>query len=123
MKLPALNSTNATNPPLQDPVHLELIPLVESALAVMRLSCEKFFVLVSMFAAYLTFRNPPKLARALIKLNARISTAFQKVILYSFPAICWIYSAGEPRMFQGNALAAKRDFCVMQDANYLPLLR
>lgn len=79
---------------MQDAGHVALIPLVESALAVMRLSCEKFFVLVSMYTAYLAFRHPPRPARALIRLNAHISAAFQRVILYSFPAVCWIYGAG-----------------------------
>lgn len=60
----------------------------------MRLSCEKYFVLISVFVSYLLFREPPRAARALIRLNSRLSTAFQKVILYSFPAVCWVYGAG-----------------------------
>ena len=60
--------------------HRELIPLVEAALAVMRLACEKFFVLVSVLAAYLLFRDDvPRPARALIRLNHRLSTLFQRV--------------------------------------------
>jgi len=79
---------------MEDLEHVALIPLVESALAVMRLSCEKFFVLLSVFVSYLLFREPPRLARVIIRLNSRLSTIFQKVILYSFPAVCWIYGAG-----------------------------
>lgn len=57
-----------------------LIPLVESALAVMRLSCEKYFVLLSVFVSYLLFRdNPPPAVRAFIRANAIISSTFQKV--------------------------------------------
>ncbi|KAK9906901.1 hypothetical protein WJX75_009933 [Coccomyxa subellipsoidea] len=75
--------------------HRELIPLVEVALAIMRLSCEKFFVLISVLASYLMFRDDvPRGARMLIRLNHRLSTLFQRVILYSFPAICWLYGAG-----------------------------
>jgi hypothetical protein len=60
--------------------HRELIPLVEAALAVMRLSCEKFFVLASVLAAYLLWRDDvPRPARALIRLNHRLSTLFQRV--------------------------------------------
>ena len=62
------------------PEHLELIPLVEVALAVMRLSCERFFVLASVLAAYLLFgARVPRRARAVIRLNHRVSTAFQRV--------------------------------------------
>ncbi|CAL8462140.1 g1671 [Coccomyxa elongata] len=75
--------------------HRELIPLVEIALAIMRLSCEKFFVLISVLASYLIFRDDvPRSARLLIRLNHKLSTLFQRVILYSFPAICWLYGAG-----------------------------
>ena len=63
-----------------DPRHVELIPLVESALAVMRLSCEKFFVLVAVLVGYLMFRVPPRAARAAIKAVSRLSTIFQKVL-------------------------------------------
>lgn len=67
----------------QDPEHKALIPLVESALAVMRLSCEKFFVLLSVLAAHLLFRDrPPRAVRLLIRVNARISTVFQKVCVW-----------------------------------------
>eukprot|EP00798_Chlamydomonas_sp_ICE-L_P023003 gene23003-30195_t len=79
---------------MSDPEHMTLIPLVESALAIMRLSCEKYFVLVSVFVSYILFRDPPTAARIIIRINSRLSKAFQKVILYSFPAVCWIYGAG-----------------------------
>ena len=60
--------------------HRELIPLVEVALAIMRLSCEKFFVLISVLASYLMFRDDvPRGARMLIRLNHRLSTLFQRV--------------------------------------------
>lgn len=62
------------------PEHLELIPLVEVALAVMRLSCERFFVLASVLAAHMLFgERPPPAARGIIRLNHRVSTAFQRV--------------------------------------------
>lgn len=37
--------------------HRELVPLVEVSLAIMRLACEKFFVLISVLATYLLFRD------------------------------------------------------------------
>ncbi|KAK9818153.1 hypothetical protein WJX72_007878 [[Myrmecia] bisecta] len=80
---------------MADPDHRELIPLVEAALALMRLSCEKFFVLISVFAAYLLYKDKvPRRARAMIRMTHRLSTFFQKSILYAFPAICWLYGAG-----------------------------
>jgi hypothetical protein len=79
---------------LQADDHRALIPLVESALALMRLSCEKFFVLLSLFVVYLIFREPPAPAIWLVQMNGRLSNLFQRVILYSFPAVCWIYGAG-----------------------------
>ena len=80
---------------MRAPEHADLIPLVEAALAVMRLSCEKFFVLATVLAAHLAFRDAvPRHARALIRLNHRLSSAFQRVILYSFPAVCWLHGAG-----------------------------
>ena len=60
----------------------------------MRLSCEKFFVLLSLFVVYLVFREPPTAAIWLVQMNGRLSNLFQRVILYSFPAVCWIYGAG-----------------------------
>jgi hypothetical protein len=67
---------------------------MEAALALMRLSTEKFFVLLSLYVAFLLFRTPPPYAAALIGLNARISNAFARLVLYSFPAVCWVYGAG-----------------------------
>lgn len=66
-------------PPTQDPAHRSLIPLVEGALAIMRLSCEKYFVLMAIYASYLLFRGTPLPARLIIKLVARVCGVFQKV--------------------------------------------
>ena len=67
-------------PPAQRPEHTALIPLVEAALAIMRLSCEKYFVLLTALAAHLVFRErPPRAVRAYIQLVARLSAVFQKV--------------------------------------------
>ncbi|KXZ41740.1 hypothetical protein GPECTOR_299g810 [Gonium pectorale] len=78
----------------EDPEHRSLIPLVESALAIMRLSCEKYFVLLAIYLAFLLFRDAPRPARAVIRIVARVSATFQKVILFAFPAVCWLYNAG-----------------------------
>ena len=60
--------------------HRELVPLVEVSLAIMRLACEKFFVLISVLATYLLFRDEaPRPARLLIRLNHRLSVLFQRV--------------------------------------------
>ena len=64
---------------MADARHIELIPLVESALAMMRLSCEKYFVLLAVFVCYLLFKEPPPAARLMIRLISRLSTVFQKV--------------------------------------------
>ena len=69
--------------------------LVEATLAVMRLSCEKFFVLASVLAAYLLFGRDevPLLARSIIRFNHRISTWVQQVSSGApagmRPEICW----------------------------------
>lgn len=81
-------------PPVQDPAHRSSIPLIEAALAVMRLSTEKLFVLLSLYVAFLLFRVPPPQVARLIGINARISNAFARLVLYSFPCICWCYGAG-----------------------------
>jgi hypothetical protein len=39
----------------------------------------QFFVLASVFVAYLIFREPPRVVRHVIQLNARLSDMFQKV--------------------------------------------
>ena len=60
--------------------HKELVPLVEVSLAIMRLACEKFFVLISVLATYLLFRDEaPRPARLIIRLNHRLSVLFQRV--------------------------------------------
>ena len=59
--------------------HMALVPRVELGLALMRMSCEHFWVLASLFAAYLLFREPPAAARAVIRLNAFVSTCIQGV--------------------------------------------
>lgn len=79
---------------MQDPAHRGSIPLIEAALAVMRLSSEKLFVLLSLYVAFLLFRVPPPQVARLIGINARISNAFARLVLYSFPCICWCYGAG-----------------------------
>lgn len=78
----------------QDPNHRLSIPLIEAALALMRLSTEKFFVLLSLYVAFLLFRIPPPAVATLISVNARISNAFARLVLYSFPCVCWVYGAG-----------------------------
>lgn len=71
-----------------------MIPLIEVTLAMMRFSCEKFFVLLTVYVNYLIFRKPPRAARWLVRINSCLSSIFQHVVLYTFPAICWIYGAG-----------------------------
>jgi len=60
----------------------------------MRLSTEKYFVLLSLYVAFILFRTPPRQAAALVAFNARVSGAFARLILYTFPAVCWVYGAG-----------------------------
>lgn len=79
---------------LQDPNHRLSVPLIEAALAVMRLSTEKFFVLLSLYVAFLLFRTPPPAVACLISITARISNAFARMVLYTFPCVCWVYGAG-----------------------------
>lgn len=80
----------------------EAIAMVEVLLAIMRLCCEKFFVLATVFAAYLLYRDDvPFYARIIARTNHHLSSFYQKTILYCFPAICWIYGAGW--MFSGFA--------------------
>jgi hypothetical protein len=79
---------------MEDEDHRALVPLVESALAIMRLSCERWFALIGVYLGYLLFRDPPPAARALIRFVARMSRIFQRAILLSFPAVCWVYGAG-----------------------------
>jgi hypothetical protein len=79
---------------LQDPNHRLSVPLIEAALAVMRLSTEKFFVLLSLYVAFLLFRTPPPAVARLISITARVSNAFARMVLYTFPCVCWVYGAG-----------------------------
>ncbi|KAI3429895.1 hypothetical protein D9Q98_010206 [Chlorella vulgaris] len=74
--------------------HHRLIPLVEVSLAIMRLSCERFFSLLAVYLSFLVFRDPPPLAQRVARGIAAITSAFQLLVLYSFPAICWAYGAG-----------------------------
>ncbi|KAJ9531800.1 hypothetical protein QJQ45_021951 [Haematococcus lacustris] len=70
---------------MQDPEHIALIPLVESALAVMRLSCEKFFVLLAVYVAHLLYQEQPSQGmRTFIRVIAGMSTTFQRVSPTSF---------------------------------------
>lgn len=55
----------------------------------MRLACERFFLLASLYVAYVAFREPPPFVRALVRINGALSASFQFAILYSFPAVCW----------------------------------
>lgn len=69
---------------MDSPTHKELVPLAETTLAILRLSCERFFMLISVFAAYLLFRaRVPRCLRAVIRLNHRLSKIFQKVCISS----------------------------------------
>ncbi|KAL3145404.1 hypothetical protein ABBQ38_001651 [Trebouxia sp. C0009 RCD-2024] len=80
---------------MRSPRYQDLTQCVEAALTIMRLSCEQYFTLISVFAAYLLFRQRlPPIARQVIWVNHRVSNIFKKAILYSFPAICWLYGAG-----------------------------
>ncbi|CAD7698420.1 unnamed protein product [Ostreobium quekettii] len=79
---------------MRDEDHQRMIPLIEIALAMMRFSCEKFFVLLTVYVNYLLFREPPPFARTLVLVNNALSMIFQHVVLYTFPAICWAYGAG-----------------------------
>ena len=79
---------------MQDVEHKTLVPLVEAALAIMRLSCERWFALLGVYLCYILFRDPPPAARAVVRFVARLSRVFQRAILLSFPGVCWIYGAG-----------------------------
>ncbi|PRW60537.1 hypothetical protein C2E21_1293 [Chlorella sorokiniana] len=74
--------------------HRHLIPLVELSLAIMRLSCERFFSLLAVFLGFLAFHDPPPAARRAIRVISLFASVFQRLVLYSFPAICWAYGAG-----------------------------
>ena len=69
------------------------VQVVEAALAIMRLSCEGFFVLLAVYMAYL-IRARPRVLVFFIVVASRSSFLFQCTILYVFPAICCIYGSG-----------------------------
>ena len=60
----------------------------------MRLSCEKLFVLSLMFLFYVTLHRLPTAARLLLQRVSRVHRTFMKLILYTFPIVCWSYGAG-----------------------------
>lgn len=61
----------------------EAIAMVEVLLAIMRLCCEKFFVLATVFAAYLLYRDDvPFYARIIARTNHHLSSFYQKVSNY-----------------------------------------
>lgn len=65
---------------MQSSQYQDITLCVEAALTIMRLSCEQYFTLISVFAAYLFFRQrPPPVARRVVWLNHRVSTIFKKV--------------------------------------------
>ena len=67
---------------MQNPQYQDLTRCVEAALTIMRLSCEQYFTLISVFAAYLLFRQRlPLIARQVIWVNHRVSNVFKKVML------------------------------------------
>lgn len=79
---------------MRDPEHRSLVPIVEAALTIMRLSCERWFALVGVYLGYLIFRDPPPFARSIIGFIAVLSRTFHRLIILSFPGVCWIYGAG-----------------------------
>jgi hypothetical protein len=59
---------------------------VEAALAVMRLSCEKFFLLCAALVSHLLYgARPPPAARAFIRTVAALSNFSQRVSSYLTP--------------------------------------
>ena len=74
--------------------HQQLVPLVEGALAIMRLSCERWFPLVAVLLSFVVFWDPPRIVLRYIRFLARICRIFKQGILLSFPAVCWGYGAG-----------------------------
>lgn len=68
---------------MQSAEYQDVTRCVEAALTIMRLSCEQYFTLISVFAAYLLFRQRlPPMARRVIWVNHRVSNAFKKVMLF-----------------------------------------
>lgn len=74
--------------------HKNLVPLIEGALAIMRLSCERWFSLLAVFVSFIIFRDPPPHVREYIRFIATTCRVFQQTILMTFPAVCWGYGAG-----------------------------
>lgn len=74
--------------------HKSLVPLIEGALAIMRLSCERWFSLLAVFVSFVVFRDPPAHVREYIRFIATTCRLFQQTILMTFPAVCWGYGAG-----------------------------
>ena len=74
--------------------HKRLVPLVELALAIMRLSCERWFSLMAVFTSFIIYRDPPEYAQQYIRILATMCRVFQQTIIMSFPAVCWGYGAG-----------------------------
>lgn len=74
--------------------HKRLVPLVEMALAIMRLSCERWFSLMAVFTSFIIFRDPPEYVQQYIRILATMCRVFQQTIIMSFPAVCWGYGAG-----------------------------
>ncbi|GBF89171.1 hypothetical protein Rsub_01888 [Raphidocelis subcapitata] len=79
---------------MQEPEHRSLVAVVEAALALMRLGCERLFLLASLLLAHVAFHEPPAAAVRMVVVNGAVSAAFQAAILYSFPAVCWYFGAG-----------------------------
>ena len=66
---------------MQNPQYQDLTRCVEAALTIMRLSCEQYFTLISVFAAYLFFRQRlPAIAQEVIWVTHRVSNIFKKVL-------------------------------------------
>jgi len=74
--------------------HKQLVPLVEGALAIMRLSCERWFPLVAVLLSFVVFWDPPRFVLRYIRFLAKTCRIFKQGILLSFPAVCWGYGAG-----------------------------
>lgn len=74
--------------------HRTLVPLVEVALAIMRLSCERWFSLLAVFTSFIIFRDPPEYVQQYIRILATMCRIFQQTIIMTFPAVCWGYGAG-----------------------------
>lgn len=84
---------------MQNPQYQDLTRCVEAALTIMRLSCEQYFTLISVFAAYLFFRQRlPLIARQVIWVNHRVSNAFKKVMLFVCNGMQRLHSVYPPAL-------------------------